>query len=285
MTRYERPSPYAVRMTTTLPPMFAIASLRSDTVAIFDATPVTEHPYDRHESPTYLIRPHLFCQREHLPSFTIPDRPANHYMPHVTLTAATPIDSTRERDRHIIFRGECRPSDLSVYSIYHPEAIPIYVFESSSRVGWPSHHDNVLPVFPGDRLAYRFWLRRWDPDDVYVEYTRSRRTPLYPEAQSSHQAPQPQSQAAPLRQSQAPLRPSQAAPLRQSQSSPLPKFVADALIAAAVAASATCPITMEPIEATKASVTPCYHVFDSTAIASWSAAGNTTCPTCKQPLI
>lgn len=248
-------------MTTTLPPMFAIASLRSDTVAIFDATPVTEHPYDRHESPTYLICPHLFCQREHLPSFTIPDRPANQYMPHVILTAATPIDSTRERDRHIIFRGECRPSDSSVYSIYHPEAIPIYVFESSSRVGWPSHHDNVLPVFPGDRLAYRFWLRRWDPDDVYVEYTRSRRAPLYPEAQSSQQAPQSQ------------------APLRQSQ---LPKFVADALIAAAVASAATCPITMEPIEATKASVTSCYHVFDSTAIASWFAAGNTICPTCKQ---
>ena len=276
MTRYERPSPYAVRMTTTLPPMFAIASPRSDTVAVFDATPVTEHPYDRHESPTYLIRPHLFCQREHLPSFTIPDRPANQYMPHVTLTAATPIDSTRERDRHIIFRGECRPSDLSVYSIYHPEAIPIYVFESSSRVGWPSHHDNVLPVFPGDRQAYRFWLRRWDPDAVYSEYTAVRsgggaqpssRTPQIP-------APQPTTHPSPLRPSQ----------LRPSQAAPLPKFVADALIAAAVASAATCPITMEPIEVTKATVTSCYHVFDATAIASWFAAGNTTCPTCKQPV-
>jgi hypothetical protein len=41
---------------------------------------------------------------------------------------------------------------------------------------------------------------------------------------------------------------------------------------------------MEPIVAETASVTPCYHVFDATALASWIASGNTTCPTCKQTL-
>jgi hypothetical protein len=60
--------------------------------------------------------------------------------------------------------------------------------------------------------------------------------------------------------------------------------VADALIAAAVTKGATCPITMEAITDDTATVTPCYHVFDATALASWIAAGNTTCPTCKQTI-
>lgn len=265
MTRYERPSPYAARMTTTIPPMFAIAAPRSDTVAVFDAVPVTEHPYDYQahnpRAPTYLITPHRFCQRDNMPSFTIPDRPANHYMPAVTLVAATPMDSTRERDRRVIFHGECRPSEASIYTVYHTAGIPIYVFEGSSRVDWPSHHDNVLSVFPGDRTAYRFWLHRWDPDAVFEEYT-SIRNRYAPAVASNRQPPPPPPQPPTV----------------------LPQFVADALITAAVTAAATCPITMEPITTVSATVTPCYHVFDATALASWIAAGNTSCPTCKHGL-
>ena len=277
MTQYERPSPYEPRMTTTIPPMFAIMASRSDSVAVFDAVPVTEHPYDRSASPTYLIIPHRFCQRDNLPSFTIPDRPANHYMPAVTLVAATPQDSTRERDRRVIFHGECRPSEASVYTVYHPAGIPIYVFEctggatdgtsSTGRVDWPINQDNVLRVFPGDRTAYRFWLHRWDPDAVFEDYSsvRNRYDPARP-------APRPPAPQPPVPTPQ------------PSCTTPLPTFVSDALIQAAVTKEATCPITMEPITAATATVTPCYHVFDKIALASWTAAGNTTCPTCKHRL-
>ena len=289
MTQYERPSPYEPRMTTTIPPMFAIMASRSDSVSVFDAVPVTEHPYDYHnnaahrpappsqrdgseplsgtERATYLIIPHRFYQRDNLPSFTIPDRPANHYMPAVTLVAASPQDSTRERDRRVIFHGECRPSEASVYTVYHPAGIPIYVFECTGRVDWPINQDNVLRVFPGDRTAYRFWLHRWDPDTVFENYSsvRNRYDPTRP-------APRPPAPQPPVPQ------------LQPSCTTPLPTFVSDALIQAAVTKEATCPITMEPITAATATVTPCYHVFDKIALVSWTAAGNTTCPTCKHRL-
>jgi SUMO ligase MMS21 Smc5/6 complex component len=60
--------------------------------------------------------------------------------------------------------------------------------------------------------------------------------------------------------------------------------VADALIAASVAAEATCPITMEPITAATAAVTSCFHVFEANAIAIW-LTDHQTCPTCKQAAI
>ncbi len=250
--------------------MFAIAAPRSDTAAVFDAVPVTEHPYEYHNNaahrpgnPTYLITPHRFCQRDNMPSFTIPDRPANRYIPAVTLMAATPPESTREHDRRVIFHGDCRPSEASVYTIYHPAPIPIYVFEGS--ISWPTIQDNVLRIFPGDRVAYRFWLRRWDPDVVFEEYTSVRnRYATAVAALSARHTPVPD-----------PPRPPTTA---------LPKFVADALITSAISAAATCPITMEPITADTAKVTPCYHIFDKTALAAWIASGNVTCPTCKHQL-
>jgi hypothetical protein len=251
---YQRPT-HQVRMTTTLPTMFAVYDTnRRDHVAVFDTSPVPEPPYSSPSSnsavatPTYRITPHRFYQQDALPSFTISDRPANHYMPHISLLT----DGLRGRDGQIIYRGECRPSDVSIYSVYHPMPIPVFVFEGSVR--WPTIHDNVLQVFPGDRDAYRFWLRRWDPEGVFEAYAavRDRRVAARPTSPPSTPA------------------------------TPLPKFVADALIAAAVAAVATCPITMEPITHQTAAATSCYHVFDKVAIASWFV-NNTTCPTCKQP--
>jgi hypothetical protein len=68
---------------------------------------------------------------------------------------------------------------------------------------------------------------------------------------------------------------------RQQTVAPPPRFVTDLIVADAVGRGATCPITMEPLVVDSARVTPCFHVFDATALAAWLAAGNETCPVCK----
>jgi hypothetical protein len=62
---------------------------------------------------------------------------------------------------------------------------------------------------------------------------------------------------------------------------PLPSHVAAILIANAVATGATCPITMEPIQAEAAVATPCGHVFTAAALNNWQRH---TCPECRTPL-
>lgn len=63
---------------------------------------------------------------------------------------------------------------------------------------------------------------------------------------------------------------------------PMPKHVADLVLRDAEARGATCPISMEPIKATDASVTSCGHVFQTQAIRHW-LTGHDTCPQCRQP--
>jgi SUMO ligase MMS21 Smc5/6 complex component len=61
---------------------------------------------------------------------------------------------------------------------------------------------------------------------------------------------------------------------------PVQKRVADIVIAHAIQSKETCPITMEPISPITASVTSCYHTFDTTAIQAWLTT-HTTCPQCR----
>jgi hypothetical protein len=246
--------------------MFAVMLPQSSSAIILDATPTRSHrttqlgdvsPQAFH--PSYTVTPHRIGQKDPLPSFIIPDRPANLYMPHVTLL---------KPDHIVIYSGECRPSELSIYSVYFPEPVPLFVFSGGDHIRWPNIGDNVLRIGPGDRAAYRFWIRRWDPDAVHDAYVTIRDGPSTPPAR-----PAPTQTATATATSTA-------TPLASATA--LPSFVADALIQAAVTANATCPITMEPITAGSARVTPCYHVFEITALTSWCAAGNKTCPTCKQ---
>ena len=62
---------------------------------------------------------------------------------------------------------------------------------------------------------------------------------------------------------------------------PLPPHVAAILIEHAVATGSTCPITMEPLQADTATITPCGHIFTTTALRSWKRH---TCPECRAPL-
>jgi hypothetical protein len=81
----------------------------------------------------------------------------------------------------------------------------------------------------------------------------------------------------------APVQPQPSAP-HQTAAAALPRHVVNTVLAAAVAAGATCPITMEPIDVTTATVTSCGHVFTTTALHRWLVT-HTHCPECRGPLV
>jgi len=65
---------------------------------------------------------------------------------------------------------------------------------------------------------------------------------------------------------------------------PLPKRIAWIIAEDASKKGETCSITLEPISPITASVTTCYHVFDTDALATWLVTKN-TCPLCKQKTV
>jgi hypothetical protein len=72
------------------------------------------------------------------------------------------------------------------------------------------------------------------------------------------------------------------APSAEHQQQPLPPHVSALLITHAVSTCATCPITMEPIQAATATTTPCGHVFNRDALNHWtSRQSRHTCPECR----
>jgi hypothetical protein len=62
---------------------------------------------------------------------------------------------------------------------------------------------------------------------------------------------------------------------------PIPKRIAWLIAEDAAKQEEKCPITMEPISPITASVTSCFHTFDSEAIATW-LVNHTTCPQCRK---
>jgi hypothetical protein len=66
------------------------------------------------------------------------------------------------------------------------------------------------------------------------------------------------------------------------QHQPLPRHVATMVLERSVATGATCPISMEPIQAVGVSVTGCGHVFQTAALRRWMADRD-TCPECRTP--
>jgi len=65
-----------------------------------------------------------------------------------------------------------------------------------------------------------------------------------------------------------------------SRASPLPKRIAWLIAEDAAKNEEKCSITMEPISPITASVTSCYHTFDTAAIQAWLTT-HTTCPQCR----
>ena len=62
---------------------------------------------------------------------------------------------------------------------------------------------------------------------------------------------------------------------------PLPKHIQSIVLERAEAEGKLCPITMNPIRKSTASVTSCGHIFQSAAIQEWMS-DNRTCPECRQ---
>jgi hypothetical protein len=160
--------------------------------------------------------------------------------------------------RFAIYRGPWRFSGSTVFSMYCSIAIPLLTFTGHEHLRpWPTARFNRLPVHPASLDFIRAWVRRWDPATWSAEEDRTDPVPvLRPEPESTN---------------------------------PLPTFVTDALIADAIRRGLTCPITLEPITPTNATVTPCYHVFDADALSTWVAQhldrdAIPTCPACKAPL-
>lgn len=64
----------------------------------------------------------------------------------------------------------------------------------------------------------------------------------------------------------------------------LPPHIIRLIVSNAVSQGAVCPINLTPLAHDNAAVTPCGHVFDSTALKTWRASGHDSCPECRCPL-
>lgn len=270
------------------------------TVWVFDAVPLHHHHHPHHMAAgggrgdeVFRIAPHA-TQRDFAPPppafFVENDIPNNYYnRDHVTLV----LDGPRGRHpyRHDWDSWNQR-SDLQcmwrftgtmIYCMTLAEPIPLIELENTEEILQElASPRNELHAAQGDRHVRRIWDRRWDMSEIEEEMAeeaarrrerRERREAR--EAAAAAAAAAAARPPAPVQQPQPP----------QPQLTPIPKYVADLIIADAVAKATTCPITMEPIKADAAAVTTCFHVFDATAIASWFAAGNSTCAVCRKPAI
>jgi hypothetical protein len=276
---------------TRLPAFFATTIPTAPRrVWLFDAMLVTD-PDTRRD--IYRVRPSIRFARwndEH-PGFLmddgersewqerntfVVDRPPRHghvadvYHGGYMLPAAEDWDRTRDVPMRWRFAG------ATIYSMLCPDPIPLIIVDRPDVL--PMIAVNELRTTQGTRLIHRAWRQRWDPEFV----TRSiENLQAAIDARRRARTPSPPRPIAGAAGAVAPVVGSADAGARsQNLPQPLPKFVVDALIRDAVAAEATCPITMEPITAATAAVTSCFHVFDANAIAIW-LVDNHTCPTCK----
>lgn len=104
------------------------------------------------------------------------------------------------------------------------------------------------------------------------------RLPVAPLAPTPRRQPAP-SAPTPARQPDLSA-PAAVAPVASSGRLPLPPHIQRIVIDAAIATAATCPITMEPITAATAVITPCGHVFGTELTPHVSL-----CPVCRSSLL
>lgn len=240
----------------TLPSVFAVIVVHDNhtgSALVYESVRVSER--------RYRIVPRSFYQQDVTPTFTLANRPMGRSWPEVTLTVGDTV----------LYNGEWWATGTSVYTVYHPLPIPALGFtDRLMRAAWPQT-DNCLELVHGNYRMLRFWERRWNPAAIYEDLQ---------EPTESSSSSTMTTVTVPQQQTVSPPPPRHAV-ASSAKLTPPPKFVTDLVVADAVGRGATCPITMEPLVADSARVTPCFHVFDATALAAWLAAGNEVCPVCK----
>lgn len=174
----------------------------------------------------------------------------------------------------------------TVFSMYCGTAIPMLEFihrvsDETTATGFHEERglppdwfrlcngENILPIVEGSRSDIRRWVGRWNPMSWFSESGAGEATA------SSDSVAGPNGPA----RGGSPIRIADTG--APAPAPPLPKYVADLLIRDAENRNATCPITMEPIQTTTATATPCFHVFNTTALSSWLSSGHSTCPECR----
>ena len=185
--------------------------------------------------------------------------------------------------------------DTETINIYR--ITPTDSFVSINRLGAPMECDLFpLSELPQIRsLVFPPWIPAkiiytTIPIDQIVEFDAWSRDPMTPPSHPtwSHvirpllvDVPLlPPWEAYPVMEPQPTVEPQPTAPPATNK---LPPHVAATMIAAATAAHATCPITLDTIDATDATVTPCGHVFTATALRRWLESRR-HCPECRHPL-
>lgn len=132
---------------------------------------------------------------------------------------------------------------------------------------WISYDEVTYGLADAEIVAFDIWRRgkrsephlaHWDKYDRPV----LARLPHPPLAQT-HRLPAPS-----------------APPAQQVSHPPLPPHIQRLVIDAAIATNATCPVTMEPITADTAVITPCGHVFGTELTPRVSL-----CPVCRASLL
>ena len=303
VTTYPRPTPVRNRHHLAspnqmrFPLLFAVPTDDSrDRVCVYQATLLRDGPDRWGDTPSvYLVAPYRIFHGHHDDQWpdqafvrrrdpsTVDERP-NH---DVLLVADYPAvhrsmygGEETQPERRALYRGRWRHGAATVMSMYCSAAIPVLRFDGHGQLGpWPAARFNRLPLTPATMADVRMWARRWDPRF----FGAAEEAGAGGESEEEEEAePVPVLFPAP---------PPRAAAAREPTTlPPLPAFVADALIADAVARGLACPITLEPIAPdVPAAVTPCYHVFDADALSVWVsqhiAAGTPpACPTCKAPI-
>jgi len=309
MTTRRRP-PATTRMNhDRFPPIFAITTDRNRdrnrshtghhhdmSVWVFTTERLQyhRHPYyyagGGSSSNTYAVAPHRFRTEQYgrsPPAFYVQHDIPNHAYHWDPVTLVYDRRRAAQQPEHSL-TTRWRFTGTMIYSMSHSEPIPLLDLERAEELLQAmADSDNELRVYEGGRDAQRMWERRWAFTDIEEEIAEEEEADRRRERRARRAAAaaaaaavqvqiqvQPPPVQPPPTQALAPSGPRRQAP------TPIPKFVADLIIADAIAKSSVCPITMEPVTAATAAATSCFHVFDANAIAIWLTNDN-KCPTCK----
>jgi hypothetical protein len=191
--------------------------------------------------------------------------------------------------REVFFHGHWTSTGRAALSIFCSTAIPILEMSGSFRGPWPRHPDPPIRLTGSTPEVERAWERRWEldawEDSVAREFAEV--PVLWPSMDDdtdsgAWRAPAHRTGGAAAAAATAPPPPASLRPLPPPA---IPAFVQAAVIRDAIARGTACPITMEPLtDPAQTTITPCFHLFDTTALASWRASGEDKCPTCRSSL-